>query len=185
MLPTEELKSEHDDIRRMLAVVAEMADRLDRGEDVDAADIEKAIDFIRNYADGYHHAKEEDLLFPAMYQAGFPKDGGPVAVMLDEHDEGRAYVRALAEATARYSVGDKTARPEIVEYALSYAGLLDQHIEKENQALYPMADGRMEEGAQAELRAGFDKVSADPKRQADCERCLATLEELSAKYLGG
>jgi hemerythrin-like domain-containing protein len=184
MLPTEELKAEHEDIRRMLAVVGEMVARMDRGQDVDADDIEKAIDFIRNYADGYHHAKEEDLLFPAMYDAGFPKDGGPVAVMLGEHDEGRAYVGALAEATARYSVGDTTARAEVAEYALSYAGLLDQHIEKENQALYPMADGRMEERAQTELRAAFDRVSADPKRQADCDRCLAILEQLSAKYLG-
>ena len=106
-----------------------------------------------------------------------------MAVMLDEHDEGRAYVRGLAEATARYSVGDKTARPEIAAYARSYAGLLDQHIEKENQALYPMADGRMEERAQGELRAGFDRVTEDPKRQADCDRCLANLEELSARYL--
>jgi hemerythrin-like domain-containing protein len=184
MLPTEELKAEHEDIRRMLTVVGEMAARLERGQDVAADDIERAIDFIRNYADGYHHAKEEDLLFPAMYDAGFPKDAGPVAVMLNEHDEGRAYVRAMAEAVARYSVGDTTARDEIAEYALSYAGLLDQHIEKENQALYPMADGRLEERAQAELCAGFDRVAADPKRQGDCDRCLATLAELSAKYLG-
>ena len=184
MLPTQELKAEHEDIRRMLAVVGEMVDRLERGEDVDAGDIERAIDFIRNYADGYHHAKEEDLLFPAMHEAGFPRDAGPVAVMLDEHDEGRGYVRGLAEATARYSVGDKSARPEVAAYARAYAGLLDQHIEKENQALYPMADARMAERAQDELRAGFDRVSTDPKRQADCDRCLATLAELSAKYLG-
>ena len=185
MQPTEELKAEHDDIRRMLAVVREMAARLERGEDVDAADLEKAIDFIRTFADGYHHAKEEDLLFPAMYAAGFPRGAGPVAVMLDEHNEGRAYVRGMAEATARYSVGDTTARPEIAAYAGNYAGLLDQHIEKENMALYPMADGQLAPEAQDRLRQGFDAVDVDPERAADAERGRATLRELAAKYLRG
>src|SRR5680860_1354935 len=84
-------------LRRMLEVVREMIRRLEAGDPVEADDVQAAIDFIREYADRSHHAKEEDLLFPAMGEAGFPPEGGPVAVMLDEHDEGRAYVTSMEE----------------------------------------------------------------------------------------
>src|SRR5660397_288905 len=102
MQPTSELEKEHENIRRMLEVVREMIRRLEAEDPVEADDVQAAIDFIREYADRSHHAKEEDLLFPAMGEAGFPPEGGPVAVMLDEHDEGRAYVTSMEEGLQQY-----------------------------------------------------------------------------------
>ena len=77
MRPTEDLVREHGDILAMIQVVREMVRRLDTGIAVDPDHIEKAIYFIRNFADKYHHAKEEDLLFPAMHDARHPEGGRP------------------------------------------------------------------------------------------------------------
>ena len=53
------------------------------------------VDFIRNYADRFHHAKEEDVLFEALVDNGMPQENSPVAAMLMEHDQGRSFVRAM------------------------------------------------------------------------------------------
>jgi hemerythrin-like domain-containing protein len=62
----------------------------------------QGVDFVRNFADRCHHAKEEENLFPRMEARGVPRDGGPIGVMLFEHEEGRAYVRAIAGAIDDY-----------------------------------------------------------------------------------
>jgi len=89
--------------RRILTVL----DALDRfsvtvedGASCDREQLGRFVKFIREYADGYHHAKEEDILFDVMEQHGFSKQAGPVAVMLWEHDEGRKLVSFLNEAAS-------------------------------------------------------------------------------------
>ncbi len=183
MRPTEDLVREHSDILAMIQVVREMVRRLEAGHAVDPDHIDKAVYFIRNYADKYHHAKEEDLLFPAMHEAGVPKEGGPIAVMLAEHDEGRGYVKAAAEANERYRAGDAAAGKVVAANLFNYAGLLEQHIAKENQILYPIADTHIGQTGQAELRWSFDHVNARPEMQAECDTCKAILMELDPIYL--
>ncbi|HZK49298.1 MAG TPA: hemerythrin domain-containing protein [Thermoleophilia bacterium] len=183
MRPTEDLVREHGDILAMIQVVREMVRRLDAGTAVDPGHIEKAIYFIRHYADKYHHAKEEDLLFPAMHDAGVPREGGPIAVMLAEHDEGRAYVRNAAEALERYRAGDGAAAQVVAANLRNYGGLLEQHISKENQVLYPIADAHIGQTGQTELRWSFDHVNAKPEMVEECARCKAILMELDPIYL--
>ena len=55
------------------------------------------IEFSKVFMDRCHHTKEEELLFPAMVAAGFPKDS-PLAVMLHEHELGRNHIKAVNEA---------------------------------------------------------------------------------------
>jgi hemerythrin-like domain-containing protein len=181
--PTEDLVREHGDILAMIQVVREMVRRLDTGTAVDPDHIEKAIYFIRNYADKYHHAKEENLLFPAMYDAGVPKEGGPIAVMLAEHDEGRAYMQTAAEALERYRNGDAASATVLAASLRNYGALLEQHISKENQVLYPIADAHIGTTGQTELRWSFDHINAKPEMVEEFDRCKAILMELDPIYL--
>src|SRR5512136_1160927 len=98
MSATDTLKSEHRGVERMLAIVEAAANRLQAGQAVPADLFLNAVDFFRGFTDGCHHAKEETKLFPAMEQRGIPHAGGPIGVMLAEHEMGRTYVRAMAEA---------------------------------------------------------------------------------------
>ena len=184
MTPTEELVREHGDILVMLQIVREMVRRLETGEPVDPDHLENAVDFIRNYADKYHHAKEEDFLFPAMEEAGVPAEGGPIGAMLAEHDEGRGYVRTAAEAIDAYRGGDAAAGKIIAANLRNYAGLLESHIAKENQILYPIADARIGESGQRELRWAFDQVGKKPEMIEHRDRCQGILTELYPIYIG-
>lgn len=94
-------------------------------------------DFFRNFVDRCHHAKEEDRLFVEMGEAGFPKEHGPIAVMLADHDDGRAEVNAVAGLGA----GKGPLSDEEWERLRSgnFSHLLREHIMKEDRILYPMA----------------------------------------------
>jgi hemerythrin-like domain-containing protein len=165
----QELMDEHQVILRMLRVLNGMCLRLGEGKDVAAPDLDAALDFIKTFADYCHHGKEEDLLFPAMEEVGFPRDGGPVAVMLMEHEQGRAYVKSLSAALERVRSGDSAALKEVSRCALGYASLLSSHIGKEDDILYPMAMDAIPEARWKVLKNEFDRVELErmgPRRRA-------------------
>lgn len=92
------LVKEHDSILRMIDVTRKLlADK----SNVNIALVDQIIDFIKNFADKYHHLKEEDVLFVEMEKHGMSRESGPVGVMLHEHDQGRAYIKLAEEGVAK------------------------------------------------------------------------------------
>jgi len=174
--------AEHETIKTMLKVLENLATKFEKGELVDLEQVKKAIEFITGFADRCHHAKEEDLLFPALEKAGIPRQGGPIGVMLAEHDEGRGHVQAMKEATGRLERGDKKAGSDWARHARAYASLLSQHIFKEDNILYPMGNERLSEEAQRKLQEEFERVEKEIIGPGRHEYFEAILEELKKRY---
>ena len=80
----------------LLKILTKVSRKLEKEEDVDLDVFERALDFVKTLADGCRHGKEEDRLFPLLEERGLPKRGGPINVMIQEHKQGRDYVRALS-----------------------------------------------------------------------------------------
>lgn len=158
MLPTDQLSQDHRVIERVLNALDQAASRLHAGAPVPAAFFKEVADFIKGFADGCHHRKEEEHLFPAMEEAGFPRFGGPIGVMLAEHDEGRRYTAGLRAAAERLAAGDADAVNAVVENARGYAALLRQHIMKEDNVLFMMAKRALSPEKQDELLEAFERV---------------------------
>jgi len=161
MRPTERLTEEHRSIELGLRVLEAVCKKLESGDEVDPEHIEEIIEFIKGFGDKCHHMKEEELLFEAMAKAGVPKDGGPLGVMVAEHDKGRGYVRGMNEALANYKLGDGGVAPVIVKNARDYIALLTGHIDKEDKVLYPLADQRLSDEQQRELSTEFDRIDRE------------------------
>jgi hemerythrin-like domain-containing protein len=177
---TENLKEEHRVIERMLRILTVACDKLDKGEEVSPKVFMSAVDFIRTFADSCHHGKEEDVLFPMMEKRGFSRQAGPVGVMLMEHDQGRRFVRVLAEAVEKYERGDKTAKQAIILNVRGYAQLLAQHIPKEDGILYPLADKVLGASDQKELLERFEKIEKEKigeRRHREYLNLVARLEK--------
>lgn len=137
---TNVLMNEHRVIERVLTSLEKAAHRLGSGQAVRAEFFVDAADFIKGFADGCHHEKEEGALFPALTKAGLPEQGGPVGVMLSEHEEGRRLTKAMRAAALDLAAGKQESKPRLIESALAYAALLRMHIAKEDEVLFPMAD---------------------------------------------
>ena len=185
MRPTEELKAEHEAIKWMLRIMEQVCARLESGQSVDTGHLEQIVEFIQVFADQCHHGKEEDLLFVAMEQAGIPRQGGPIGVMLAEHTTGRSYVKAMGEAIAAYKASDASAAANIVKNARGYIALLTQHIHKEDNILYPMADRTLADATQQELSEAFEAVERERVGPGRHEAFHQLLHDLDQIYLQG
>lgn len=150
--PTTTLSDEHKNILKVIEAVSKQCEEIDLGKEIDKNFFVKAIDFIINYADKYHHTKEEDILFAELNKDGVLQHCNPIGQMLHEHDLARGLVKGLSEAIEK---GDKA---EIVKNARDYCELLEEHIFKEDNILYPMADEALKENAQGEIAEKFAKI---------------------------
>jgi len=185
MKATQVLRDEHEGILAMLAVVESAAKRLQSGKEIPNDMMTNAVGFFRNFADRCHHGKEEDELFPALEQRGVPKKGGPISVMLAEHDQGRAFVRAMSDAADKYAKGDKAAVPALVQNMLGYVNLLRQHIWKENNALFLMADQVLSDADQDRLYAAFEHIEETrigPGEHARYHAMIAEYQKIAAGW---
>jgi hemerythrin-like domain-containing protein len=183
MKPTEILKEEHELILVMLDVIKAACARIDNGERPDTASLESMIDFIRNFADKCHHAKEEKILFPALEKAGIAREGGPIGVMLHEHVLGRDFVRAMDNALQKMKSSDERAGRHFIENALGYVILLTAHINKENNVLFAMADQQLDSSSEKKVMEGFDRVEREETGEGVHAKYHALLHELRDIYL--
>jgi hemerythrin-like domain-containing protein len=173
---TKNLENDHVHILRLIDVM-ELFTNLSKP---DISDLETIVSLIKNYADGFHHQKEEKLLFPMLAEKGFSPEQGPVAVMLHEHAVGRNFVKGMSEALAIYKDGDENAIPGIVLNMRGYISLLRNHIAKENNILFRMADNVLTPDDHQALLKEFSKVEKSTVCGgvlADCIRAIEKLEE--------
>jgi len=181
MTPTETLKHEHEVILMVLDTAQREAETIGATAKVDAERIRKFLDFFLNFADRCHHSKEEKLLFRRMIERGFPSEAGPIAVMLAEHDQGRAHLKAVEESLPAASGGDASATAEVRDHLIGYVELLRQHIDKENNVLYIMADQILTANDQTDLASAFEKVEAEEMGEGTHERFHLLAHELAGE----
>jgi hemerythrin-like domain-containing protein len=182
-IAVEQLKKEHMAIETMLKILEALCSRLEAGETVDSAHLTQTIEFFRGFADRCHHGKEEEIFFPALEMAGIPKEGGPIGVMLAEHDQMRGHMKVLAGAVERYGTGETTARAEIIRHASGYAAMLRRHIEKENQVLFNMAEAQLSPDEESELAERFESMEVEKIGAGTHEKLHALLDRLEGIYL--
>jgi hemerythrin-like domain-containing protein len=182
MRTTEILMSEHRVIERVLLCLDKMADEAFSTRSIDAASARDALAFLRTFADACHHGKEEERLFPAMERCGLPADGGPTAVMRHEHEIGRGHVRSMAEAVAAFERGDAAGADRFAFEARGFVDLLRDHIAKEEQVVFPMADRMLPASVQDELLVGFDHAEKHEMGEGTHEKFLALADRLAARW---
>ena len=185
MEATEILIEEHGVIERVIAAMEAATRRLEAGLPIGGGAalagahwFTGAADFIQGFADGCHHRKEEGVLFPAMEAAGVPREGGPIGVMLAEHEQGRVFTRAMRAAADRMAAGDAGAHVDVQKNAMGYVSLLRQHIQKENKVLFPMADRVIRDAQQAEVAEAFERVEREETGAGVHEKYLGIAEDL-------
>ena len=169
------LRREH---RLILRVTASL-ERLIGEESVSPDAFGDCITFLRLFTDACHHGKEEDHLFSALEEHGVRRDSGPVAVMLEEHREGRELVGSMADALSAVRDG---GAPDMVAFrraAHDYIDLIRRHIGKEDGGLFEMADDVIDGPACARLCGHYEDVC----RQRFEGRSVDDLERLAQRII--
>jgi len=152
----DDLRSEHVLIERVVGSLRTFAQQPVRGAEESAA----YLRFFKLYAGRYHHAREEEVLFPALVATEVPGDRGPLKVLLDAH-------RAMARMLDRMDAGITE------ELADRYGRALLHHIDAENSVLFPESAIRLRSAVQ-------ELASRDP--DVDEEAAREEGEALAARY---
>lgn len=175
---TQILKAEHDVILNVLDCLAKLAGQASTSQTLDAATARDILELLGTFADKCHHGKEEGALFPLLVRRGLPDKVGPLAVMLSEHETGRAEIAGMRAAVVAWDAGQLDAALRFAGHAHAYVDLLRDHIAKENNVLFPMADGMLSEADQEEVLKRFGAVESDDVGAGVHERCIALAGDL-------
>lgn len=178
MTATEVLKHEHQAILIVIAAAEKEVASIKETGKMHANTVRQMADFLRNFVDRCHHSKEEKHLFAAMHAHGMPTTSGPLAVMLHEHEQGRAHVRAITEAVGQTGSPSAANVRKVGDELSAYAALLRGHIDKENNVLYPMADRLLTAQEQSALTEAFERVESEEMGAGVHERYHAWIETL-------
>lgn len=178
MEATELLTSEHRIVEKVLNTLESAADKLERKEAIRAGFFVDAAQFSKGFTDGCHHRKEEGVLFNAMVHNGVADSTGPIAVMLAEHEQGRRFIKAMRAAAEELEKGDSSAAGRVIENTRGYIALLRQHITKEDNFLFPMADQVIPANEQEKVGEDFETVEEEETGAGVHEKYLGLAEAL-------
>ncbi|BBD07239.1 PAS domain-containing protein [Desulfovibrio ferrophilus] len=131
------LIAEHELIERAMAVLKANLELVEQAGH-DSLQLKRALDFLLEFGDRIHNVKEEQFLFPKMQERGIPVEGGPLGVMLMEHEAERELLGRMAASVDGLKGVAPEARRTFVQEGLDYLKVRAEHIWKENDVLYPM-----------------------------------------------
>lgn len=156
----EYLIAEHELIERSMAVLKNCLENLDQTASR-PVQIKRAIDFLLEFGDRMHNRKEENFLFPLMQERGIPSQGGPIGVMLMEHDAERKLLQSMAATLPGLAMANSAAMNRFKQEGLDYLKVRAEHIWKENDILYPMARQVFAAGDNDTLLREFKKINQE------------------------
>lgn len=156
----EYLIAEHEMIERAMAVLREQLTYL-RDSQHDLVQLRRAIDFLLEFGDKIHNKKEEEELFPLMEKRGVPRNGGPLAVMLMEHDAERKMLSSMLMKLGSLATMGDDERRLFCQDGEDYLRIRAEHIWKENDVLYPMGRKLLQPGDNERLIASFSRLNTE------------------------
>lgn len=151
---THVLSNEHQTILKAIDAILIACDKFEKSNTLETAYFENVIDFIKSYADKFHHAKEEDILYKTMLEGPGGMHCNPIPVMLHEHDESRRYVALMEKGLS------ENDSAKVLKNTRAYCQLLQSHIYKEDNIMYPMAEEALDEVEKEEILKKYKEAEA-------------------------
>lgn len=141
-MSTASLRRDHDLIEKVIKAMESTIQLLTDGKQIPESILLPVIDFSKNFTDVCHHSKEENSLFPALEQAGMPRNMGPIAMMLMDHERSREIGKEMESSAKDYiSSGNST---KLISDMQQYVEHITEHLWKENNRLFMMAEARLQ-----------------------------------------
>mgnify|MGYP006118553227 CR=1 FL=1 len=163
-MSTESLRKDHKLIEKVLQALGVTIKLLKDGKQIPAQILLPTIDFTQNFTDVCHHGKEEEALFPALEKAGMPTNMGPIRMMIVDHQRTKVIAEKIEEASKKYL--ETTDSIDLIFALEVYVKHVTEHLWKENNRLFMMAEARLNHVAK------------------DIDKNLEDVEEKKLKELG-
>ena len=140
MQATKILVKEHDLIRQVLDCLSLALGKLESGQRPPKEFFEKGVEFASNFADRFHHFKEEYLMFGLLAQKKEGTFDGAIGALRYQHERGRQFVVKIENSLEAYANGDEIATTTLLENLTAYISLLRRHIHMEDHIFFKMVE---------------------------------------------
>jgi hemerythrin-like domain-containing protein len=158
MEPLETLRNEHGLIRQFLDNLSIAAEKLENEQRPPTDFFVKATDFARNFADTFHHVKEEHVMFVRLAQKKSGEIDGQVDALRHQHERARDYMAGIRGDLNAYDEGSPIAASRVLENIGAYVALMRNHIHKEDHVFFPMVKGELTPEEEALVKKEFDRA---------------------------
>ena len=173
MSATNQLRADHDQVRRLEKVVLKCADELYKGTKIPFSDLRKITIVISEFVDTIHHSREEDSYFPCVASYDTLKD--QIRKFLIEHEFGRNIARQLLHHLKRWENGEDAQEP-VSRYLRTYGIFLNDHLNKENKFFDDVEDDILSKEEEIEMYEQYRSVFAIVKKVEDLIKDIDYLE---------
>ena len=173
MSATNQLRADHDQIRRLEKIVLKCADELYKGTKIPFSDLRKITIVISEFVDTIHHSREEDSYFPCVASYDTLKD--QIRKFLIEHEFGRNIARQISHHLKRWENGEDAQEP-VSRYLRTYGIFLFDHLNKENKFFDDVEDDILSKEEEIEMYEQYKSVFAIVKKVEDMIKDIDYLE---------
>ena len=178
----ENLAEDHAVIDRTLDAFERMVNRVERDEATNREDLTGFITFFEDFADITHHDKEEEILMPALVDAGYDWYDGPAARLRREHRHERYLLRSLRDV-ALHGVTPGSARAaHFASVARTFVEFVRQHIRRESIELFPAAQSKLSPDGLQKLGRELERFNAELRQRVDLPKLLELSAALCERY---
>lgn len=182
MQATEDLRSEHKAVIRMLDIMDGMAADLRVGRVVRREEFDQVMEFLGVFVDQCHHGKEEQLLFPAMRELRQEDVDTWLEQLAEEHALGRGSVARQKHQYERFERREPNSGIDLMDEIAAYTDLLRAHILTEEGDVFGTADTRLSAEVQEMLVEGYDRIEREVIGEGRHEAFHAMLDRLEQMY---
>lgn len=181
MTPTENLTKEHKEIIELLNIMNKIANKIKSQDVFYTNDVESIIDFLKFFIEKSHHQKEE-VFYPELEFAGIPKETESLSIMLYEHTLAKNYLKDIYSCVENCKIGNSFSGELLAESLNNYVLLIKNHINKEEEIIFPMADRELSEEKKKDIYRQFENIERKIVNHGFQDHYHKLLSNLKVKY---
>ena len=157
---TQTLVKEHVRILKGIEFLSMARDKIERNQHPPREFFETAVLFFRNYADKYHHFKEEYLMFGFLAQKTAGRLDLEIGALRHQHERGREFISRLERSINGYAMGNEIAVTSLLENLSAFISVLGHHIHMEDAIFFPLVEKELSRDEKTSLLEQFVREEA-------------------------
>jgi len=181
MTPTENLKSEHNDILELLKIMSKIAESIKSNDVFYPNDVEEIIDFLKHFIEKSHHGKEE-VFYTELISTGVPKENESLSIMKYEHVLIRNYLKDINSCVENCKIGNSFSGVFLADSLTNYVVLMTNHIKKEEEIIYPLAESELSKAKLIDISKEFERIEEKIIHHGFHDHYHKLVEKLQSKY---
>ena len=183
MKPTDNLIIEHREISELLNIMSIIADNIKSKDVFYPNDVEEIIDYLIIILDKSHQDKEDEVFYPELIMSGVPNDKAPLSIVNYEHTLAKHYLNEISSCVVNCKIGNDFSGDLLADSLTNYVIVIQNHIQREEEIVFPMANEVLSEEKQNEISQKFEDIEQKNKTHNFTDHFKNLLNKLNNKYL--